>query len=92
MNKKNGKIFFDKLIDIYARIGFEASKKKYLQEAHINMGSYYDRGFNYHCNAHSNKLIILPQGNESLLAPLDFDLGFTKEKMIIIYKGIPSFE
>ena len=90
--QKNGKKFFDKLIDIYARIGYEVSKiKKCLQEGHINWGSYLDRGFDYHCNAHSNNLIILPQGNESLLAPLDFDLSYTKEKMIVIYKGIPSF-
>ena len=87
-----GKKLFDKLIDIYARIGYEVSRiKKCLQESHINWGSYIDRGFNYHCNAHANNLIILPQGNNSLLAPLDFDLSYTREKMIVIYKGIPSY-
>ena len=90
--QKNGRKFFETLLDIYVRIGYEVSKvKKYLQEAHINWGSYLDRGFDYHCNAHSNNLVILPQGNESLLAPLDFDLDFTKEKMIIIYKEAPTF-
>ena len=87
-----GKKLFDKLIDIYARIGYEVSRiKKCLQESHINWGSYIDRGFNYHCNAHANNLIILPQGNNTLLAPLDFDLSYTREKMVVIYKGIPSY-
>ena len=90
--QKNGKKFFQSLIDIYARIGYEVSRvKKCLQVAHINWGSYLDRGFDYHCNAHSNNLVVLPQGNDSLLAPLDFDLAFTKEKMMIIYKEAPTF-
>ena len=90
--QKNGRKFFDTLLDIYVRIGYEVSRvKKCLQEAHINWGSYLDRGFDYHCNAHSNNLVVLPQGNDSLLAPLDFDLAFCKEKMIIIYKEAPTF-
>ena len=90
--QKNGKKFFETLLDIYVRIGYEVGKiKKCLQEAHINWGSYIDRGFDYHCNAHSNNLVILPQGNNSLLAPLDFDLAFTKEKMVMIYKEAKTF-
>ena len=90
--QKKGKKFFESLLDIYVRIGYEVGRiKKRLQEAHINWGSYIDRGFDYHCNAHSNNLVVLPQGNESLLAPLDFDLAFSKEKMIIIYKESPTF-
>ena len=90
--QKCGKKFFNSLLDIYVRVGYEVGRiKKCLQEAHINWGSYIDRGFDYHCNAHSNNLVILPQGNDSLLAPLDFDLAFTKEKMIVINKEVPSF-
>ena len=90
--QEKGKIFFESLIDIYARIGYEASKiKRSLQEAHINWGTYIDRGADYHCNAHSNNLVILPQGNESLLAPLDFDLAYSKEKMVILSKDSTSF-
>ena len=90
--QNNGKKFFETLLNIYTRIGYEVGKiKKCLQENHINWGSYIDRGFDYHCNAHSNNLVILPQGNNSLLAPLDFDLAFTKEKMVIIYKEVPTF-
>ena len=91
-DQKKGKKFFGSLLDIYARIGYEVGRiKKRLQEAHINWGSYIDRGFDYHCNAHSNNLVILPQGNDSLLAPLDFDLAFSKEKMIMIYKEAQTF-
>ena len=90
--QKAGKKFFDSLIDIYVRIGYEVSRiKKCLQVSHINWGSYIDRGIDYHCNAHSNNLVILPQGNDSLLAPLDFDLAFSKEKMVMIYKDAPTF-
>ena len=90
--QKNGKKFFETLIDIYARIGYEAGKiKKCLQEAHINWGTYIDREIDYHCNAHANNFVILPQGNDSLLAPLDFDLAFSKEKMIILSKNADSF-
>ena len=90
--QKNGKKFFESLIDIYARIGYEAGRiKKCLQEAHINWGTYIDREDDYHSNSHANNFIILPQGNDSLLAPLDFDLSFTKEKMIILSKDADSF-
>ena len=90
--QKNGKKFFESLIDIYARIGYETSKiKKCLQEAHINWGTYIDREIDFHCNSHANNFVILPQGNDSLLAPLDFDLAFSKEKMIILSKNTTSF-
>ena len=91
-DQKKGRKFFNSLLDIYVRIGYEVGRiKKRLQEAHINWGSYIDRGFDYHCNAHSNNLVILPQGNDSLLAPLDFDLAFSKDKMITIYKEASTF-
>ena len=88
----NGKKFFESLIDIYARIGYEAGRiKKCLQEAHINWGTYIDWEYDYHCNAHANNFVILPQGNDNLLVPLDFDLSFSKEKMIILSKDCDSF-
>jgi len=33
----------------------------------------------------------LPQGNDSLLAPLDFDLSYSKDKMVILSKDTESF-
>ena len=90
--QKKGKKFFQTLLAIYIRIGYEVGKiKRCLQDANINWGSYIDRGSSYHCNAHSNNLVVLPQGNESLLSPLDLDLAFSKEKMIIINKDCASF-
>ena len=90
--QKKGKKFFESLIDIYARIGYEASKvKRCLQEANINWGTYIDRIFDYHCNSHANNFVILPRGNNSLLAPLDFDLAFSKDKMIVLSKNCDSF-
>ena len=44
-----------------------------------------------HCNAHCNNLVVLPQGNESLLSPLDFDLAYSKKNMIVINKEVPTF-
>ena len=90
--QKNGKKFFLTLLNIYIRIGYEVGKiKRCFQDANINWGSYVDRGSSYHCNAHSNNLVVLPQGNESLLSPLDLDLAFSKEKMIIINKDCPTY-
>ena len=90
--QKGGKNFFNTLLNIYVRIGYEVGKiKRCIQDANINWGSYVDRGCSYHCNAHSNNLVVLPQGNESLLSPLDLDLAFSKEKMIIINKDAPTF-
>jgi hypothetical protein len=88
----NGKKFFSTLLNIYIRIGYEVGKiKRLMQDADINWGSYIDRGSSYHCNAHSNNLVVLPQGNDSLLSPLDLDLAFSKEKMIIINKDCPTY-
>ena len=90
--QKNGKKFFSTLLNIYIRIGYEVGKiKRCLQDANINWGSYIDRGCSYHRNAHSNNLVVLAQGNESLLSPLDLDLAFSKDKMIIINKDCESF-
>ena len=91
-DQKNGKKFFETLLNIYNRIGYEVGKiKRCFQNANINWGSYVDRGASYHCNAHSNNLVVLPQGNETLLSPLDLDLAFGKDKMIVINKECPTF-
>ena len=92
LGQKNGKKFFQTLLNIYIRIGYEVGKiKRNLQEAEINWGSYIDRGCSYHCNAHSNNLVVLPQGNVSLLSPLDFDLAYSKKNMIVINKECPTY-
>ena len=92
IDQKNGKKFFETLLNIYVRIGYEVGKiKRCFQDANINWGSYIDRGCSYHCNAHSNNLVVLSQGNETLLSPLDLDLAFGKDKMLVIHKDVPTF-
>ena len=90
--QKNGKKFFSTLLNIYIRIGYEVGKiKRCFQDANINWGSYVDRETSYHCNAHSNNLVVLPQGNNTIVCPLDLDLAFSKDKMIIINKDCPTY-
>ena len=90
--QKRGKKFFLTLLNIYIRRGYEVGKiKRCLQDANINWGSYIDKGCSYHKNAHSNNIVVLSQGNGSLLSPLDFDLSFSKDKMIIINKDCSTF-
>ena len=84
--KKSGKSILEHLIDIYARIGYETSLvKRALQDQNINWGTFIDHGpFNFHCNAHANNFVILPPGNDSLLAPLDFDFAHCRKNFICI--------
>jgi len=87
IGQKNGKKFFQTLLNII-RIEYEVAKiKRNLQDAKINLGSYIDRGCSYHSNAHCNNLVAL----QSLLSPLDFDLAYSKENMIVIIKEVPTF-
>jgi len=85
---------FIKLISwFYARIGWECGKiKRILQDHKINWGYYADHNVLYHCNAHPNNFIILPQGlSKNLLAPLDFDLAFNKENFINIQEDSETY-
>ena len=87
-----GKKFFSTLLNIYIRIGYEVGKiKRLMQDSNINWGSYIDRGCNYHRNAHTDNLVVLPQGNDSLLSPLDLDLAYSKDRMIVINKDCSTF-
>ena len=93
LSKLDNNSFFETLLKLYIRVGYEAGKiKKCMQNANINWGSFIDHGpYNFHCNAHSNNFVILPQGYNSLLAVLDLDLAFSKEKMVNIYKESDTF-
>lgn len=65
---------------IAARIGWEVGVVKRLFCQHgINWGFFTDHGVT-HCNAHLNNFAVMkPENKMNLLAPLDFDLSFTKE-------------
>eukprot|EP01123_Difflugia_compressa_P012711 TRINITY_DN5553_c0_g1_i1.p1 TRINITY_DN5553_c0_g1~~TRINITY_DN5553_c0_g1_i1.p1 ORF type:complete len:234 (+),score=46.04 TRINITY_DN5553_c0_g1_i1:72-704(+) len=77
------------LAHIYWRLGRECGIIcKTLANNNISWGTYEDP-IGFHCNAHLNNLVLLPQGGSlledkkktvsSLLAPLDFDMAFIKE-------------
>lgn len=50
----------------------------------LNWGYYSDHDTAFHCNAHPNNFVILPQGGNNLIAPLDFDMAFFEEEFINI--------
>ena len=63
--------------------------KKMFEEMELNWGTY-----DYHCNAHLDNLLVLPFNEKKLyLAPLDFDLGFTRAEFIDLnYKNAKGIE
>lgn len=64
------------------------------QENEISWGYYNDHDpFLFHCNAHPNNLVLVPDFLESnnLLAPLDFDLAFYKNEFININYEDPNY-
>lgn len=76
---------FSLLVALYSRLGFECgSIIQVLHSNDVNWGTYTDT-FGAHCNAHSNNLVVchpdLSDG-EFLLAPVDFDMSFTKGSFI----------
>lgn len=85
-------IFLSSLL--YSRIGFEIGKiKRILQDNDINWGTFEDLPFRFHCNAHTDNLVIIPHKirieritntnkTPNLIAILDFDLAFSREKFI----------
>lgn len=62
---------------------------KHLLERHrINWGYFIDHNpFEPHCNAHPNNFVVLPPGQPSLLAPVDFDLSFEEEGFFSPFTG-----
>lgn len=67
---------------LYWRLGFEIGKIcRIFNEADFSWGTYEDI-LGTHCNRHVNNLVLLPYSPSNptapLLAPLDFDMAFTK--------------
>jgi hypothetical protein len=70
----------DVLAALYWELGLETGRiLRLIHDSNINWGTYEDLLGN-HCNSHPNNLVVLrePQ-NSFLLAPLDFDLAFTRD-------------
>lgn len=63
---------------LYRRLGLECGRfTRALHAAEISWGTYMD-ALGTHCNAHANNLILL-QSSTWLLAPLDFDMAFSRQ-------------
>lgn len=88
---------------VYWSIGRQAGRTlKTIHEAGVNWGTFADLLGN-HCNAHPNNFIVLKKGDAerqmrangkqngtgtvTFIAPLDFDLAFTKSTYIVEQKG-----
>ncbi|KAL5476146.1 hypothetical protein EMCRGX_G026057 [Ephydatia muelleri] len=74
---------------LYWELGWEVGVvKRLMEECGINWGYFIDHNpFEPHCNCHPNNFIILPPGEEKLLAPVDFDLAFRGERFFSPYTG-----
>lgn len=68
------------LANLYWLLGWQTGTiVRAIHDANINWGTYEDLLGN-HCNSHPNNLVVLQQpSNGFVLAPLDFDLAFTRE-------------
>ena len=66
---------------VYWNLGYEVGViLSTLHEKNINWGTFFDHNpCEPHCNSHPNNLIVLPPGSTRFLAPVDFDLSFTKD-------------
>lgn len=70
----------DTFAALYWSIGRQSGKiVRAIHDANINWGTYEDLLGN-HCNSHPNNLLVLQKpSNSYFLAPLDFDLAFTRQ-------------
>ncbi|OMJ67500.1 hypothetical protein SteCoe_35324 [Stentor coeruleus] len=78
-----------KLVNVVYRIGWEVGiVKRVLQDNYISWGYFIDHNpFEPHCNAHCNNFIILGPQSTNILAPVDFDMAFSKTEFISPIEG-----
>ena len=73
---------------LYWRLGREAGTvQRLLSNNHISWGTYSDL-LGFHCNSHPNNFVLLNGSNPNgpLLAPLDFDMAFTRKSFVTLNK------
>jgi len=67
------------------RLGWECGVTvRALHDANVSWGTYRD-SMGVHCNAHVNNFVVKPpsvKGSSTFLAPLDFDMAFTRENYL----------
>lgn len=80
------------MASLFARIGWEVGEiMRYFYVNRLNWGYYSDHDTSFHCNAHPNNFVILPEGSDRLIAPLDFDMAFFEEEFININEEEATF-
>jgi hypothetical protein len=78
------------VISLLSKMAYEMGYvKRIFEEIDLNWGTY-----DYHCNAHLDNYLVIPENEKKLfLAPLDFDLGFTRGHFVDInYKNAKGIE
>jgi hypothetical protein len=81
-------------VRLFARIGWEAGRALagIHRSGHI-WGTFADHNpADIHCNAHTDNVVVLspdigkrPDGKYQLLAPVDFDMAFTKDQAVAVF-------
>ena len=85
------------IFQLHARLGFEIGRTfRVFQDNDYNWGFFADHDpWDMHCNAHLNNYIVLAPGEESsknLLAPVDFDLAFTRTDFVhLLREDVDSY-
>lgn len=86
---------------LYSRTGYDAGRvMSGFHKARTSWGTYQDQMCRkehdeWHCNAHSNNLVIIPEGSfaegnpgfESFLSYLDLDMAFSESAFVNVEKG-----
>eukprot|EP00118_Oscarella_pearsei_P010864 m.68925 g.68925 ORF g.68925 m.68925 type:complete len:180 (+) comp35570_c0_seq7:1954-2493(+) len=86
------------LAQLYWRLGQETGFfKRLLEDNDISWGYFFDHNpYEPHCNSHPNNFVVIPESLEGgagqLLAPVDFDLAFTRSSFFSLYTGTPDDE
>ena len=90
------KTVFHEISKIFKEVGHETGKiYRIFVDNHFVWGTYYEQHnnqFQWYTNAHPNNFIVLPKGNENLLAPVDFDYNYSSDKYINIIETSPNFK
>jgi hypothetical protein len=72
---------FKIVVILLSKVSYEVGFiKRIFEDNQLNWGTY-----DYHCNAHLDNYIVLPRNDKRcILAPVDFDLSFTRDQFIDI--------
>jgi hypothetical protein len=86
------------LVYLFSRCGFDAGRVlRGMHSRRVSWGTYQDEMCRvdldeWHCNAHSNNLVVLPEGEgrQSLLCFLDLDMAFSESGLVDVSGRVPA--